>query len=905
MPSTDHERRDALPLGTVLRDFTIQAVIGHGGFGVVYRAGHNELDLTVAIKEYLPAELAVREGATVRPRSGTVRKEFEDGLLRFRDEAQALIDFDSHPSIVSCRDFFRAHGTAYMVMEYEDAHSLAEVLASREAQGRPFTESDLLAVMKPLLEGLARVHEAGVLHRDIKPSNILIRKRDERPVLIDFGAAKQATARFSKSQAPYTEGYAALEQVADTGRLGPWTDMYGAGVVMWRMVAGGNRPWEPPHPVRVEQRSHAALGEMKDPMPPAVELGKGRFAPPLLEAIDRCLRLRETERIQSAHALLGVLQTAGDQSPTAGPAEADQSLAKRSVTNRQQRRAPEVPAVLEQRTGWRKVGWLALASLVLGLGLVLPLRWDPGSAESVQNQGSDGASDGSGSDVSALERGQAFDTASSPNRPLPNRESTRGAQRAAQARDPLGIGSGPMGEDSEVEIGRGETNGPKAQPQRPHGAVTQPWIRDWDALDDINHPDFAASAKAYIEQYEQIPEASVWVAQAEGILAKLRNFGEAARDQGPDGVSGGGDVPAKEREWALNSAPSPSQQISNRESPLEAIGPTPTPTVNSSRLEEEPFGAENGQESDENIEVRLEHTKGSFVQPWIRDWDALDEMNDPGFAATARVYIEQYKQVPEASVWVARAEALLAKPRALEAADPPPREVGDSWTNSLGMEFAWIPAGSFLMGSPNYEGGRQKDEQQHGVRISEGFWMKTHEVTQDEWLTVMGENPSKFKKCGGRCPVERVSWDDAQEYIRRLNGWESGREYRYRLPTEAEWEYAARAGTVGPRYGKLNEVAWRFRWKSSDRPKPVTLKRANGWGLHDMLGNVWEWTADWYGIYPVETVKDPRGPGTGSHRVRRGGSWNALAHNVRSAARSSFSPGRRVDDVGFRLVRTE
>ena len=905
MSSTDHERRDALPVGTVLREFIIEAVIGHGGFGIVYRAGHNELDLTVAIKEYLPVELAVREGATVQPRSGTDREDFENGLRRFRDEAQALIDFESHPSIVSCREFFRAHGTAYLVMAYEDGQSLAELLAGREAEGRPFTASDLLAVMTPLLEGLARVHAAGVLHRDIKPSNILIRQRDGRPVLIDFGAAKQATARFSKSQAPYTEGYAAMEQVADAGKLGPWTDMYGAGAVMWRIVAGGNRPWEPPHPLRVELRSHAALGETDDPLPSASELGKGRFPPQVLKAIDRCLRLRETERIQGSSELLEALRALSDEPPMAGLAEDIRPLANRSVANRQERRSHSVPAVPERSAGWRRVGWIALASLSVVVALVVPSWWGPDSAESAQYQGPDGASDGPGGEAKALERGDAFDTAPTPNWRSPNRESTTEAERTAQAPDPIGNGSGPVGEDSEVEIGRGEMDSLKAQPQRRHGAVTQPWIRDWDALDDINHPDFAAMAQAYVEQYAQIPEASVWVAQAEGILAKLREFGGTVRDQGPDGVSGGGEVPAKERGWALNSAPSPSQKLSNRESPPEANGPTLAPTVISSRLEDELSGAGIGLGSDDSLEVRLEHTKGSFVQPWIRDWDALDDTNDPGFAATARAYIEQYKQVPEASVWVARAEALLAQPRGLEVADRPPREVGDSWSNSLGMEFAWIPAGGFLMGSPNNEGGRQRDERQHGVRISEGFWMKTHEVTQGEWVAVMGENPSRFKRCGGRCPVERVSWDDAQEYIRRLNGWESRRGYRYRLPTEAEWEYAARAGTVGPRYGKLNEVAWRKGWTSSNRPKPVALKQANEWGLHDMLGNVWEWTADWYGMYPVETVKDPHGPGTGSHRVRRGGSWNALDYNVRSAARSSFLPGRRVDDVGFRLVRTE
>ena len=898
MSSTDHERRDVLPVGTILRDFTIQAVVGHGGFGVVYRAGHNDLDLTVAIKEYLPVELAVREGTTVRPRSGTVRKDFEDGLRRFRDEAQMLVGFDSHPNIVSCREFFRAHGTAYLVMAYEDGRSLAEVLASREAEGRPFTESDFPAVMMPLLEGLARVHEAGVLHRDIKPSNILIRKRDEQPVLIDFGAAKQATARFSKSQAPYTEGYAALEQVADAGKLGPWTDMYGAGAVMWRIVAGGNRPWEPPHPVRVELRSHAALGEMKDPMPPAIELGNGRFPLPLLEAIDRCLRLRETERVQSAHGLLEVLQAARDQSPTAGPAEADQPSAKRSVANRQQRRSSEVPAVQEQRRGWRRVGWLALASLVVSLGLVLPLRWEPGSAESIQDQASAEASGDPSGEVMAPERGDAFNTASTPNRRLQNRGPTPGAKRTVQDPDPSGDSSGSKGENFEREIGRGSDDSLDIYPQPLQEYVAQPWIRDWDALDDINDPDFASTAQAYIERYKEIPEASVWVAQAEGLLAKLSEFEETLLDQGLDRVSGGlsGEVTATDREEASIRASAPEANGTTRASDS---------TGDSSSLEKGPAHAESGQESDDSHEVRLEQSPDNFVQPWIRDWDALDDIKEPDFALTAQAYIERYKQVPEASVWVVRAEWRLAKLRELESDDRPPREAGESWTNSLGMEFAWIPAGSFLMGSPSNEGGRQKDEQQHGVRISEGLWMKTHEVTQGEWVAVMGENPSNFRGCGGRCPVERVSWDDAQEYIRRLNGWESGREYRYRLPTEAEWEYAARAGTVGPRYGKLNEVASRVEWKSRHSPKPVGLKRANGWGLHDMLGNVWEWTADWYGKYPLETVKDPRGPGKGSHRVRRGGSWRARGHNVRSAARSSFSPGRRVDDVGFRLVRTE
>ena len=303
------ERHDSLAPGTVLRDYTIESVIGHGGFGIVYRARHDELGIVVAIKEYLPIELAVRQGATVRARSDADSQGYEEGLKRFRDEARALIQFHSHPNIVSCREYFRSNGTAYLVMEFVDGQSLAQVLASREAEGVPFEESDLLAVMVPLLEGLDYVHSAWILHRDIKPSNILIRRRDERPVLIDFGAAKQLVANRSKSMAPYTEGYAALEQVANAGELGPWTDIYGVGAVMWRMVAGGPRPWEPPNPVSVESRSHAFVRGTSDPLPSASELGKGRLSTKVLESIDQCLTLSETERVQGCKELLGILKT--------------------------------------------------------------------------------------------------------------------------------------------------------------------------------------------------------------------------------------------------------------------------------------------------------------------------------------------------------------------------------------------------------------------------------------------------------------------------------------------------------------------------------------------------------------------------------------------------------------------
>lgn len=238
MPRIDPATCDALPAGTALRGYTLESVIRRGGFGIVYRAQHGELGTTVAIKEYLPIDLAVREGVGVRVRSDADTRNYADGLGRFRDEARSLIKFRAHPNIVSCWDFFRENGTAYMVMDFEEGCSLAEVLATREAEGWPFKEEDLLGVIVPLLEGLQLVHEAGLLHCDIKPSNILIRKTDGRPVLIDFTTAKKFVSNQVKSMAPSSTRLTTMEQVGDTDAPAPWTDMFGVGAVMWRMAAG-------------------------------------------------------------------------------------------------------------------------------------------------------------------------------------------------------------------------------------------------------------------------------------------------------------------------------------------------------------------------------------------------------------------------------------------------------------------------------------------------------------------------------------------------------------------------------------------------------------------------------------------------------------------------------------------
>jgi len=262
------------------------------------------------------------------------------------------------------------------------------------------------------------------------------------------------------------------------------------------------------------------------------------------------------------------------------------------------------------------------------------------------------------------------------------------------------------------------------------------------------------------------------------------------------------------------------------------------------------------------------------------------------------------------------------------------------FTNSIGMTFVYIPPGDFMMGSPEKEPGRDDDEKQHKVKLTEGFYMQTTEVTQKQWKAVTGDNPSSFKDCGDDCPVENVSWDDVQEFMKKLN-LDSARlpagernpavgernpavgernpavgerSRTYRLPTEAEWEYACRAGTDTPfAFGKClsaDQANYNGNYPLSGCPKgkyrektvPAASFASNAYGLYDMHGNVWEWCQDWYGDYPSGAVTDPMGPDSGSVRVERGGGWNLSAQRCRSADRDGDSPAFRRRGLGFRLV---
>jgi formylglycine-generating enzyme required for sulfatase activity len=232
-------------------------------------------------------------------------------------------------------------------------------------------------------------------------------------------------------------------------------------------------------------------------------------------------------------------------------------------------------------------------------------------------------------------------------------------------------------------------------------------------------------------------------------------------------------------------------------------------------------------------------------------------------------------------------------------------ELPSTYPNSIGMKFLLIPAGTFMMGADkNFEDADNDELPRHQVTISKPFYLGVYEVTKQQWEDVMGNNPSEFK--GEDNPVEMVSWEDAQDFIKRLNQKEG--HSLYRLPTEAEWEYAARAGTTSTYYfgddeSQLGDYAW-YDGNSGSTTHPVGQKRPNAWGLYDILGNVHEWAQDWYGetYYANSPSSDPTGPSSGDGRVDRGCGWDSSAWHCLSLSRDWDRPAGRIVSIGFRLA---
>jgi formylglycine-generating enzyme required for sulfatase activity len=244
----------------------------------------------------------------------------------------------------------------------------------------------------------------------------------------------------------------------------------------------------------------------------------------------------------------------------------------------------------------------------------------------------------------------------------------------------------------------------------------------------------------------------------------------------------------------------------------------------------------------------------------------------------------------------------------LQCTSQPRPEISVVLPDGTAVDFVYIQPGEFMMGSPPGEQDRHGDEGPlRSVQITKGFYLGKYELTQVQWMAVMEQNPSVYDDFDDwqMHPVDNVSWNDCHAFIDRLNGLEIG---TFRMPTEAEWEYACRAGATtrfywgdDPNGTEAHQYAWAFS-RAEARSHPVGLKKPNAWGLYDMSGNVWEWCSDWRGPYEVLDTKDPTGHPEGTKKIYRGGSWFNKPSTLRSANRNGHEPDIRGSNAGLRLV---
>jgi WD40 repeat protein/tRNA A-37 threonylcarbamoyl transferase component Bud32 len=369
--------KNALQVGSQIAEYRVDAVLGHGGFGITYLAQDTTLNALVAVKEFLPHQIAIRDeksgNVLPKPARDAVR-DYHWGLKNFVKEARALAQF-KHPNIVRVLRFIEANGTAYMVMEYEKGESLSQHLKNLGAR---LDETGLLRIFIPILNGLHAVHEAQMLHLDIKPENIYLRS-DGSPMLIDFGSARQAFAGTGHVQrVALTHGYAPLEQYPDKGKQGPWTDIYAIGASMYRCVTGKQ-------PDDSLERYQAFLKYKVDPLTPASKIARKYYQPSLLECIDWAMQIYPNDRPQTARALQDALIGKGRQS-TRKPATITGPATYRTSSEHEDMTATRAPVSRIRRSQNRRSsrGWLVLLLMVLALGAAMYL-WMPDFALRLNN----------------------------------------------------------------------------------------------------------------------------------------------------------------------------------------------------------------------------------------------------------------------------------------------------------------------------------------------------------------------------------------------------------------------------------------------------------------------------------------------------------------------------------------
>lgn len=760
-----------------------------GSFGITYLGWDRLLQRKVAIKEYLPRELASRDPGDPKVRSHSVEDEghFRYGLEKFVEEARILAGLD-HPNIVRVQRFFEENGTGYLVMDYYEGTSLDQILPG----GKRLPEAKAVDLLLPILEALSHIHGKGFVHRDVKPSNIYL-KGGSTPILLDFGAARMSLGERTKSTLA-SSGYAPIEQYNLHGKLGPWTDVYAAAATLYRMLTGET-------PLPADSRVEEDKLEWPEQLVPGLS---SRLA----WAVREGLAIRKEDRIQDAGSFIGLLR------PTSRPLAPSQSRLAPPVTVLKPSPSSS-PAKSESVPSPPPKEPATPSMMTRPSSTSTPLIEDyfpPRRSFPVENKPASP---------------QPVPETPLPETPLPEAppSSTRAGRAALYTIAGLDPLYSPPSKQPTSSIGSSKQN-PFLSSHKP--TRLDVLISAWkDFLSYLPAIGCLSSILLFLG-------GSIWFV----LIIQPVAIDDQAETSGSTAVH----IPVLDNDqtrfWSHLR--------------LVSVGP-----------------ASNG-------------------KTHLRPGGTITYTPSPGFAG-----LDRFSYTVTNDSGHDDAEVLVTVLKA-----------GDVRRNEKdGLEYAWIPPGKFIMGCTEVDEPCEDNERpSRWVVLARGFWLGTTEVTNAAFNSpgAPGMKVTPPRPISPKHPKVEVSWFEAEAFCE----WSGGR-----LPTEAEWEYAARSGenrrfpwgNLEPTEDKdaVNGAAFK------NVPIQVASFRPNAFSLFDMAGNVWEWCEDaWHPNYEGAPLNGSAWvSGDDSRRVERGGAWQGAARFLRAAERSANRARNRGHLTGFRCAR--
>ncbi len=739
------------------------------------------------------------------------------------------------PGIVELYEYGVFNGIPWLAMEFMEGGDLKTRMPK-------LSLDEKLAVMKKLLATLSEVHLLGVIHRDIKPENILFTKEGD-PRISDWGLSKVLLTTKTPTVNPKMSiHYAAPEQFSKKIKVDGRTDIYQFGATCFELLTGR---YVFPGDDLMEAMSDIANEEPEPPSKLVPEIPAH-----VNEIILKCLEKKKEDRFRSMYIVLDRLVNAGG---TKGVQKANKGkkAVKAEASGDEQAQSEQLLVELDKRLNFLKEAGDDVAKSAQEMNVLrkyVQLKW----YDEVKKQG--------------------------------------------------GVLLKHLKERCQKELARLETERKELMKEVRH-LFKECLSKDLDiqSLYSVNEEailaykkeDFELAKKLFCELKESLEglleeNAKRTAAREEFIRLKANEFGVAPLPGLQNMLET--DLPQAQEQlavWRDGIEKSRLAEEKRKKEEAKRKRQLKEQRMREKRELEEKKKKELEEQQKREKRAAEEKRKKELEEQRKRELDKKQKkeqeqqrIRDTFDNSKQEVVISTTVQVP------VRKNFLRTSTEEKDIVN-----IVEMRTNSMGIEFIFIPAGTFTRGS-------------YPVTISKPFYLGKYQVTQAQWKAVMGNNPSAFK--GDTLPIEKVSWEDCQKFIRKLNEKEGTT--KYRLPTNAEWEYACRAGTTtkfsfGDDESKLSQYGW-YGANSGSNTQPVGQKKPNSWSLYDMHGNVWEWCSDWYENYPKNAVTDPAGPGSGSYRVNRGGCWGDSAGGCTAAIRYRDHPGLRNFALGFRLARS-